>query len=94
MNARFQNEELKEITFLQEEIPSTLNILMLSNVTSNQLINLKAKVVHNCSISPADPFQEQVALPGGLPDYFTENINKCWSPWCSKFHVLSSMLQM
>ena len=46
MNARVQIEELKEVTFLWEEIPSTLNISMLSNVTNNQLINLKAKVVH------------------------------------------------
>ena len=46
MNARVQIEELKEVTFLREEIPSTLNISMLSNVTINQLINLKAKVVH------------------------------------------------
>ena len=46
MNARAQIEELTEVTFLREEIPSTLNISMLSNVTNNQLINLKAKVVH------------------------------------------------
>ena len=46
MNARVQIEELKEVTFLREEIPWTLNISMLSNVTNNQLINLKAKVVH------------------------------------------------
>lgn len=141
MNARVQIEELKEVTFLREEIPSTLNISMLSNVTNNQLINLKAKVVHlsgvkkiitrdgtkskadcclldpsgsikltlwedlitevaddntynfcnlkvtkdndnysiylttpkhDCSISPADPFQEEVASPGDLPDYFTQ----------------------
>ena len=45
MNARVQIEELMEVTFLGE-IPSTLNISMLSNVTNNQLINLKAKVVH------------------------------------------------
>ena len=46
MNARVQIEELKEVTFLREEIPPTLSISMLSNVTNNQLINLKAKVVH------------------------------------------------
>ncbi|PFX12197.1 hypothetical protein AWC38_SpisGene23881 [Stylophora pistillata] len=128
------------LTFLREEIPSTLNISMLTNVTNNQLINLKAKVVHlsgvkkiisrddtkseadcclldpsgsikltlwedlitevaddntynfcnlkvrkdndnysiyqttpkhDSSISPADPFQEEAASPGDLPDYFT-----------------------
>ena len=27
---------------------------------------------HDCSISSADPFQEEVASPGDLPDYFTQ----------------------
>ncbi|CAH3131485.1 unnamed protein product [Pocillopora meandrina] len=36
MNARVQIEELKEVTFLREEIPSTLNISMLSNVLGVQ----------------------------------------------------------
>ena len=27
---------------------------------------------HDCSISPADPFPEEVASPGDLPDYFTQ----------------------
>lgn len=163
MNARVQIEELKEVTFLWEEIPSTLNISMLLNVTNNQLINLKAKVVHlsgvekiitrdgtkskadcclldpsgsikltlwedlitevaddntynfcnlkvtkdndnysiylttpkhDCSISPFDPFQEEVASPGDLPDYFTQTSTNAEGPWCSKFHVLLPMLQM
>ena len=45
MNARVKIERLFESPFEIEELPSSQNIAMLSAVTNNQSVSLKAKVV-------------------------------------------------
>ncbi|CAH3166580.1 unnamed protein product, partial [Pocillopora meandrina] len=76
MNARVQIEELKEVTFLREEIPSTLNISMLSNVTNNQLINLKAKLP---------------ATPGNVVKCETCGLRQKVSACSSQYHLRASL---